>query len=213
MQIIKGLFNPTYGYVRAAIAIVAGVLLIIYPDVAVNTVIMIIGGLLIIIGGVSIALSFKDKNSHVNIMGFNGFFDLLFGLVLLLFPSFFATLLIYVFGFIMLVFGIGEIANLASARRTLKFGIMYFILPFAIAACGVVMLFKPFESMTTLFMIFGVSLLVYGVSEFISTIKLRKVIKMQQAYEYRVEDSSYEEVKGEKHKADSDGEGEDDSPK
>ncbi|MDD2595948.1 MAG: DUF308 domain-containing protein [Bacteroidales bacterium] len=201
MKIVNGLFNPTYGYARAFAGVALGVLLIIRPEVAAKTVVQIIGCFLIAIGAISFVLSFKkDKKNEkdqprVDVLSVNGIFDLIFGLILLLIPNVFVAFLMFGLGLMLFVFGVGQIVNLISAKKFLTVSWAMFVLPVLTTVCGIALIFKPFESTKTLFIVFGVALVVYGVSELISTIKLRKVIKLKQSYEYRVEDSDYEEVK------------------
>lgn len=103
-----------------------------------------------------------------------------------------------VLGLMLFVFGVGEIISLISARKVSLVPWWMFVLPVIVLIGGVVIMFNPFQSAVTLFIFFGVSLVVYGISELISTIKLRKVIKYKQSFEYRVEDAPYEEVKSDK---------------
>ncbi|MCF0173119.1 MAG: DUF308 domain-containing protein [Bacteroidales bacterium] len=168
------LFSPAYGLVRAIFALAAGVLLIKFPGVAVTTAIKAIGILLIIVGGVSLFLSFRDHEEHTSIMSFNGFFDVIFGLVLLFFTGFFANLIMYLFGAILLVFGVGQITNFLSARKFVKVPTIVMAVPFLIAACGLTVILRPFKSIETLVVIFGIALMVYGLMEIVAALVSRK---------------------------------------
>lgn len=204
MRIFNGMFNPVYGYARAIAGIILGALLIIWPDVAPKTIVQIMGCFLVAIGAISFIVSIKkdkaakqERQSNVDILSINGIFDLFFGLILLIFPSVFVTFVMFLLGLLLCIFGIGQIVNLFSAKKVLLVAWEYYILPVITTICGIVVMCKPFDSVKVLFIIFGVALIIYGVSELISTIKLRKAIKYKQSYEYRVEDSGYEDVSSE----------------
>lgn len=198
------LFNPTYGYVRSIAGILLGAALIVWPEVAPKTIVQIIGCFLIVVGIISFVLSLKknkaakDDKVGVDLLSINGIFDMVFGAILLIIPNVFVTFLMIVLGLMLFVFGVGEIIGLISARKVSLVPWWMFVLPVIVLIGGVVIMFNPFQSAVTLFIFFGVSLVVYGISELISTIKLRKVIKYKQSFEYRVEDAPYEEVKSDK---------------
>lgn len=207
MKLFKTLFSPAYGYFRAATAFLLGILLVLWPDIAAKSAIQIIGGAMIIIGGISILLSIIDKESHVDMMMVNGIFDILLGIVICCAPSFFLKLIIFVFGAVLLIFGIGQLANLLSARRAVKLGWGFYVIPAIVTAIGVALFFRPLAAGRSLFLLFGIVLLFYGVSELMATIKVRKAIRIREEEAARyaeamaardAEDVEYEEVKEDK---------------
>ena len=142
MKIFSTLFSPAYSVVRAVLALALGAVMVIWPGTAIETVIRVIGAVLVVIGGVSLALSYTEReDGHTNIMSFNGLFDVVFGLVLIIFPAFFAGLSMYLFGAVMLIFGVGQIVNLIAVRKKVEIGAVWFVAPFVVAVFGVVMLF------------------------------------------------------------------------
>lgn len=198
MSILRGLFSPTYGYIRTLTCLALGIVLVMWPDMAAKTLIMSIGGILIIVGGVSLGISIKGSGSFGNLMSFNGLFDILFGLVLIIFNTFFISLIMYVFGAIFIVFGISQITSLLSASRISKVPGTFYVLPALVSVCGFVLLFKPFQVQETVFVITGLCLIVYAVSEFFATFKVNRVRKAQAAEAAKaVEDATYEEVSSE----------------
>ncbi|MBP5210994.1 MAG: DUF308 domain-containing protein [Bacteroidales bacterium] len=193
MTFFNRIFSPAYGYARAIACIVIGLVMALWPDMAAKTLVVALGIVLIIVGGVSIAVSYKESDSLFgNIMSFNGLFSILFGLVLVLFTDFFISLIMYIFGLLFIVFGISELSGLISAGKYSKIPFGYFILPVLVTVCGFILLFKPFQVERTIFMFTGCALIVYGLSELFATLKVKKVYKSHQ-----IEDTEYEEVSSE----------------
>ena len=177
MKIFNTLFSPAYGIVRAILALVLGVIMVVWPGTAIETVIRVIGAVLVVIGGISLALSYTEREEgHTNIMSFNGIFDVVFGLLLIIFPAFFAGLSMYLFGAIMLVFGVGQIVNLISVRKKTHVDSVWFIMPFIEAVCGVVVLFmRQWQGKPILYLVFGIALIIYAFTEVVISIKARQV--------------------------------------
>ena len=199
MKIFNSLFSPSYGYVRSIAGIVLGVAMLIWPDVAQKTIVQVIGCFMIAVGTISFILSFKKSKEKekqpVDILGINGIFDVILGVILVLVPDVFVVFLMFILGLLLCVLGVGHIISLCVAKKISTVSYLYFILPILTTVCGIILIFKPFEATTTLFIVFGAALVIYGVSELFSTIKLSKVNKVKRSYEYRVEDAKYEEVK------------------
>ena len=181
MKIFSTLFSPAYGIVRAVLALALGVVMVVWPGTAIETVIRVIGAVLVVIGGVSLALSYTEReDGHTNIMSFNGIFDVVFGLLLIIFPAFFAGLSMYLFGAVMLVFGIGQIVNLLAVRKKVEIGAVWFVLPFVVAVCGVVVLFmRQWQGQPILYLVFGIALIVYAFTEVVISFKTRQAKKAE----------------------------------
>ena len=179
MNLIKTLFSPVYSLTRALVALVLGLAMIIWPGVAVNTVFRILGAVLIVVGGVSIALALKERSQHDNLITVNGIFDIIFGLLLMVFPGFFAGLLMYFLGAVMLIFGVGQIVNLLLARRSVPVPWGLIVLPFVVAVLGIIVLCNIFRAQETLFIVFGAALVVYAVTELVSALIMRRAAKAE----------------------------------
>ena len=153
--------------------------MIIWPGVAVNTVFRILGAVLIVVGSVSIALALRGRLQNDNLITVNGIFDIIFGLLLMVFPGFFAGLLMYFLGAVMLIFGIGQIVNLLLARRAVPVPWGLVALPFVIAVLGIIVLCNIFRAQETLFIVFGAALVVYAVTEIVSALIMRRAAKAE----------------------------------
>ena len=173
----------TFGYksrvngpLRALIALVIGVLMVISPEKALTTVVKVIAAFLLASGLVSLFVGLRDKEKGaLPLMSFNALVDVLLGLMLFLFPGFIAKFMIYLIGFVLLAFGVVQIAALFGARRIIGLGLGAFFLPTVVTLVGGFILFNPFAE-SVMVMIAGAALIVYGASEFLSSWRVRKAI-------------------------------------
>ena len=192
-------FDRSYGYSRAVLAAILGIVLIIWPGTAVRTIIIVIGAVLMLLGAVSLIFSKKpEEGQNRSLLSLNGMASLIFGLILVIFPTFFAGIIMFLFGAILLIVGVSEVANLISVRRETKAPASLFLGPVITTACGIVIFFNPFSTIEWLFIFFGISLLIYAITEFLSTKKIRKIYRDFTASKEKesdlIEDVKYEEV-------------------
>ncbi|MGN1220528.1 MAG: HdeD family acid-resistance protein [Candidatus Cryptobacteroides sp.] len=176
-MITFGYNNKFNGPVRAIVALALGILMIIAGDKAMNAVVKVIAIFVIASGVVSFIVGFRKKSDSTKpLMVTNAVFDLLIGVVLFIFDSFFADLFIYVIGFILLAFGVFQIIALSSANRVLGVGWFSFLMPVLVAAAGLFLLFNPVFAKAWISIMAGAALVVYGLSELISSWKMKKAI-------------------------------------
>lgn len=173
----SSLFNPTYGIIRSIIALLLGLAIVIWPGVAVDAFVRILGAVMILVGGVSLGINFLGKERLGFLFAFTGIIAVLFGIVLLVFPDFFVNLLSYLFGILMLFFSIGEIATLLSAGKYTKVKFAFYIIPILIFLAGIFLIVKPMEVAKTVFVFFGIALIFYAVFEFVMAVRFSKVFK------------------------------------
>lgn len=207
MKLKNGLFNPTYGYIRAIAGIVLGIILIVWPSGSLDALVRVIGCFLICLGIISWISSMKKEkgsaqaeggaqaDSKIKIMQVNGIFDIVLGLILVIIPGVFVTFLTIAFGILLILFGISQLSALFTARKSAPIKWTLFVMPALVTICGIVLLFMPKDVTNIIVIISGAAILLYGISELISTLKLRKVAKYENLGDTKVEDVEYEEVK------------------
>lgn len=175
-------FGLSYGYVRAAIALLLGLFLAIFPDVAIKSIIQIIGGFAIASGIVSLVsylrLNDEEKKSAAAII-INAIFSLLAGFILFFFPGFFAKLIIVILGILLTISGLNQIRSLYVANKEAKLSPALFIMPVLITIGGILLMFNSMDITKTFVIIFGVAIIVYAVSEILSTIFIKKRVDVQ----------------------------------
>ena len=176
-MITFGYSNKMTGPVRALIALAAGVLMIVYNEQAMNLVVKIIAAFLLASGFVSLAVGLKKKNDSTSkLMNFNAVVDILIAAFLFLFNGFVANLIIYLIGFVLLGFGIFQLVALISANKVAKVGLWSFVFPVLVIGSGAFLLFNPEFTKASISMVAGIALLIYGVSELLSSWKMKKAI-------------------------------------
>ena len=103
-----------------------------------------------------------------------GIGSLLFGLWLIVMPEFFADVLMFLLGFILIMGGVQQIASLSMARRWMPVPGAFYLIPSLILIAGIIALFNPTGARNTAFIIIGISSLVYSLSELINWFKFAR---------------------------------------
>jgi len=154
-----------YSFLRAICALVIGLVLILFPAEAGNYLVIAIGvvfmipSIFSIVGYFTLPIGLKIRFPIEAVGG------LLLGLWLMIMPSFFADLLTYLLGFILLMGGVQQIAALMAARHWIHVPFKFYIIPVLILLAGLFALFNPTGVRDTAFTIIGIAGLVYALSE------------------------------------------------
>ena len=164
---------------NSIIAFVAGLILIIWPEIIKEYIVLIIGGLILSVGVASLIYYFieKEKGNVSNILLLNAAVDSLFGLILLIFPKFFVGLVMFLFGIVLLLFGISRLVKLIQASKVLDLHWGLYLVPSLTTLAGVLLFFYPNRTGNLLFIIFGIILLAYSISDFVSMYIINKKTK------------------------------------
>ena len=143
-MITFGYSNRLNGPLRALVAVVIGVVMVVYSDQAMNIVVKIIAALLFASGIVSLAVGLKKREDNTSrLMNFNAVVDLVIAALLFIFNAAIAKLIIYLIGFALLGFGLFQIFALVNANRVLKVGLWSFIMPVLVTLGGAFLLLNP----------------------------------------------------------------------
>ncbi len=152
---------------RSVLAIVLGLVLVIWPDVALNYIVIFLGVILLVGGVVVITSYFASKRHDVE-----GMFPVgatvssLVGLLLILFPSFFVSVLMFILGVLLAVAAISEVSTLVKARKIgFSIPLLSYVFPVIILIGGIIVMIDPFETAATVFILFGITAMVYGVTD------------------------------------------------
>ena len=169
---MKGL---SYSFLRAVCALVIGLVLVMFPNQAGDYFVITIGVIFLVPSLISI-IGYYAQNAEVRRrFPIEGIGSLLFGLWLVIMPGFFADLLTFVLGFILVMGGVQQIASLSAARRWTPVPGGFYVVPVAILLAGLVALFNPTGVRSTAFIIIGITSLVYAVSELINWFKFTRL--------------------------------------
>lgn len=179
----KGRFK---GLVRALTAIAIGAVMVWSKANALNIAVQIIAAFLVASGVVSLIVGYRNRQDGAfALMGVNTVVDILLGIMLFSFPGFFAGLLVYLIAFALICFGLFQLLALGSAVGVMSMGLFTFVLPAIVLLSGVLLILRPAFLGEAIGIVAGVALMVYGISELISSWKMRKAID---EYEIRFPD-------------------------
>lgn len=176
-MITFGYKNRFNGPIRALVALAIGVVMVVSRADAMVLAVRIIAAFLLASGLVSMAVAYKQKQQGtMPLMGFNAVVDVVIALLIFVWPEFIAGLIIYLIGFVLIVFGIFQLVTLISANRVLAVGPLAFVLPSLVLAGGVILILKPGFIGSAIGVVAGVVLILYGVSELLSSWKMKKAM-------------------------------------
>ena len=179
---------------RALCAIAIGALLLAYPGETATWIIILIGVLFLCSGVLTCAVymhSALRSTPGVRVTAADGKVirtdkpsfplvgtgSLILGLILTLMPATFGDILVYIIA-VVLVFGaINQLVVLDKARRLGMVQWGYWICPSLILLAAIVAIFRPSWIINTPIIIVGVTMVVYGLTEVINLLKVRKVRK------------------------------------
>lgn len=176
-MITFGYNNRFNGPFRALIALAVGVVMVVSRTDAMVLAVKIIAAFLLASGLVSLGVGyFTRKNGSMPLMSFNGAVDIILAVLIFMWPEFVAGLITYLIGFILLGFALFQLIALFSANRILKVGTLAFVMPVLVLLAGALLLARPAFLGSAIGLMAGIALIVYGVSELLSSWKVRKAI-------------------------------------
>lgn len=168
-----------YALLSPLCALVIGILLLAWPDMAINYLVITVGVLFLLPGLVGIfsylASCRKRREAGVRVMfPVVALGSTLLGIWLVLMPAFFVTILMYVLGVLLLLGGLSQLSGLVAARSYVRVPLGMYLFPVLVLAAGLVVLFNPFEAAMVPFMVLGVSFIVYALSDILRLVRYRR---------------------------------------
>lgn len=147
---------------RAVCAIIIGVLLIQYREQTVTWITIAIGVLFFLSGVISLITYFSAKRTAEKMQGqvlsdangkqiigttpkfpIVGLGSLILGIILALMPNVFISWLMFIISAILILGAITQMANLATAAKMGRVGIIYWLMPSALLLLGILAIIKP----------------------------------------------------------------------
>lgn len=163
--------------VRSILAIVLGFVLVIWPDAAVNYLVILIGVLFMLPGLYAVAHHFLRPSSPEEgqrIFPIEAMGSVLLGALLVAMPTFFVNILMYLLGGVLVVAGLQQLIALIRARKWSEVPLGFYLMPALLLLTGLMLLAYPFDAVANTFVIFGLAILFYGTTELINAYKFRK---------------------------------------
>lgn len=168
METIKIVEKYRPSLLQAIITIAIGVILTFWSDIVLQYLVIFIGASIIIMSCVSLLSHYDFKRKNPEIKKFapvESYVSLLFGILIMLFPVFFMSILMALLGVALIIGGGSQIyafIQINKAGGNIN-GAVYLI-PALILLTGVVIIINPFAfANAVIILIFGITTLVYGV--------------------------------------------------
>ena len=175
--------------VRALVAIVVGVMLILYRKATLEWMVILTGALFFLSGCLSCfayywarrkaersAPIIDEKGRSVGhptpAFPIVGVGSVLLGLILMLMTGSFIRGVAYVLAAILILGALNQFVSLGGARRYARIPVFYWLLPTVTLVVGAVILLKPVETMASPLLIIGWCMVYYGVAEALNSLKI-----------------------------------------
>ena len=195
-MITFGFRNKFSGVARASIAIILGLIMIIWRGSILPLIVKVIAAVMIASGIVSLAYGIINRNNGaLGLSVFNTVVDIVIGILLFIYPNQVADFVVILIGIALTVFGIFQVIALVSTSALLHVGFLALFLPVICAVGGLLLiglLFigDPSQATATLTMIAGIAVVIYGLSELMTSWKMSKAI-----HEYEIKFPSSDKEK------------------
>ena len=176
-------YKTKFDSITRAVAAIGIGLVMIFGSNAPALVVKIIAGFLMLAGITSLIYGLKKSKLQgiYQLLIVNAVFDFVLGLLLFFNPQWVAGAIVGIIGILLIAFGALQLIVLSGTMSLLGAGFSSLILSACAIVGGAFLLFNPF-TLNVMSIIAGCFLLLYGVSELIST---WKVVKARKEYEIR----------------------------
>lgn len=183
---------------RTVCALAVGFLLVSNPSEMTGLLVQIIGGLFVLSGLVAFVgyftNNYRTKRARQRLAALAdvsaadiripspstislvvGIGSAALGVFLMLQPSLFIHILMFVLGGLLVLLGFYQLVTLISARHLAPLSFAVFVAPVFVAAAGVLVVCYPMETASLPFIILGVAFILYGVTEFFYGLRLYRL--------------------------------------
>jgi uncharacterized membrane protein HdeD (DUF308 family) len=157
-----------------------GCFLVAYPDYTAKMLVIMVGLLFFIPGLVSIVLAFarpkvaEGQEYERKAFPIVGIGSSILGLVLIITPTVFIAIMMYILGVMLVTAGIYQIVEYKSFSKIMSASLWLYAIPVLVIMAGIFIFLNPIVSASLPFIVLGVSGIVYGVSEFVKFFVMKK---------------------------------------
>ncbi len=182
-MITFGFKNKFGGWLRTLIALVMGILIIIFYKETnfLALVVKILASFIMAAGVVTLVMGFvnRRKEGVFGMLLANAIIDVAAGIVLFVFAPAVAKIMVLLLGIAIVVFALWEIVVLISAIKVANINFTAFVLPIISVLAGVGIILYSNKATEILTLVTGIALVIYAVSECFATIMMNKAIKLK----------------------------------
>ena len=172
--------NNKMTIIRALCSLCVGCFLVAYPDYTAKMLVIMVGLLFFIPGLVSIVLAFarprvaEGQEYERKAFPIVGIGSSILGLVLIITPTVFIAIMMYILGVMLVAAGIYQIVEYKSFSKIMSASLWLYAIPVLVIMAGIFIFLNPIVSASLPFIVLGVSGIVYGVSEFVKFFVMKK---------------------------------------
>lgn len=163
-----------YAFIRAVCALVAGLVLVVFPNEAGNYFVMLVGALFMVPSLISVIGYLTMRKEYPMYFPVGALGSFLFGFLLMLMPGVFANFLTFVLGFFILMGAIQQLSMLIAARNWSSVPLGFYIAPVLILIAGLYAVVNPGGTRATAFIVIGIAFIVYALFELINWFKFTR---------------------------------------
>lgn len=173
--------NFNYYALSSICALIIGVLLVVWPDVAVRYLVITIGVLFMLPGLIGIfgyfATAKRREEAGIRAtLPVSAIGSVLLGFWLMIMPDFFITILMYVLGALLVLGGLSQLFNFISVRNITRVPFIMYMIPVLVLLAGIIVLVNPFQAAAVPFIILGISSIVYALTDLFRLIRYKKKV-------------------------------------
>lgn len=177
---MRAIYSSSSTFIRSIVAIVLGLIFVIYPEEINSTIITILGIILLfplVVSIVSALVNKKGDKSPLRLLPMlGGSGSAVLGLLMIIMPNTFTSLLALFIGLLMFIAGITQIAGILPYSRQYK---RYWLLlvPVLTAGIGLYTIINFTSMAKILWILTGVMIILYGVSEIINFFSIKLMLE------------------------------------
>ncbi len=180
-------------FIRGILSITIGIVLIAVPGLTLKSVIMTVGGMILLGGVLNLLFSLSKKKKGMNVStSFQGFFNILWGMLFLIAPMAIVKVFGFFFGIIFLILGLLQFFGAMVTISKSIWSWVYLIFSLLLICGGIFLLVQPIESAENILKFPGAVFLMYGSLELTMAWRLKKMPKGPNAA--NTVDTTYEEI-------------------
>ena len=161
----------SYPVLSSICALIMGILLVAFPELAVVYLVITIGVLFLLPGLYGLFSYFfqrrkqsAESRAYFPVLALG---STLLGIWLIIMPGFFVNILMYLLGALLLVGGLNLLAGCWAQRDRGRVPVLFYLIAVLVIIAGLVVLFNPFEAATVPFIVMGASAIVYSITDLV----------------------------------------------
>ena len=159
-----------FSLLRSLFSILIGLLLVMWPELIIENLIMIVGMLFLfpsLYSLLSRLKAYRQKKALSLLFPFESVGAGLLGLWMMVCPSFFVNGIMYVLGFILLLGATFQLSMLCKAKKACAVSWWVFLTPSLVFLIGLYILLNPSDVLANIIIVFGAACLIYGCMELV----------------------------------------------